>query len=618
MRYIWNKQKLLEEIKQLLLRKNIYTSWLSFCDAFSWTWNVGNHFKDMFKIIWNDALYCSYVVTEAKLNPINKKFSKLWINPFDYFNDPNISKKWFVYKNYTPWGSERKYFSKENGWKIDFIRSTIDEWYNKKKISKQEKIYLIACLLESLWRVANIAWVYGSYLKIRDPRAIKPMKFIEINYFEKNNVEKNITFNLTIQQLIKKISWNILYLDPPYTKNQYATQYHILETIALYDNPEIFWKTWHRNVINQSSKFSKLWPVHIQFQDLIRNANFEHIILSYSSKWIMSKQFIKHTLTRYSEKGSYSIKQIPYKRYLNSKTENNTEVQHYEYLFYIKKDTKKQITYKSPLNYIGWKYPMVDFIHEHKPKQELNKVIDLFGWWCNVWINLWIKKVVYNEINFKVKEMIQMFAQIDPLELYTYLSKMIKKHKLEKNNKSSFETVRSIYNSYPETKRDPKLLYLLILYWFNQQIRFNSKLEFNNTVWESSFNDRILENMISYMNHLKTLNISFSSKDFEELLPLMDTKSFVYIDPPYLITCGSYNDGKRWFNGRNEAEERRLLSFLDTLHTKNIPWMLSNIFEKWEKKNQILIDRVTKNEFNVIPFDKKEKKGRKEIIITNY
>ena len=99
---------------------------------------------------------------------------------------------------------------------------------------------------------------------------------------------------------------------------------------------------------------------------------------------------------------------------------------------------------------------------------------------------------------------------------------------------------------------------------------------------------------------------------------LVNNNSFVYCDPPYLITLGSYNDGKRGFNGWNEDDEKRLLSYLEKLNVKGVKFMLSNVLEHKEKKNSLLIEWIKKNNFKVINYDGKARKNRNEVIIINY
>ena len=128
MRYIGNKEKILNEIEDVIIDNKLDKKCKTFFDAFSGTSTVGEFFKDKFEIIANDNLYMSYVISQAKLNTPDGKYKNLGINPFEYFNSTNEKVKGFIYKNYSPGESERKYFSEENAEKIDFIRLKIEEW----------------------------------------------------------------------------------------------------------------------------------------------------------------------------------------------------------------------------------------------------------------------------------------------------------------------------------------------------------------------------------------------------------------------------------------------------------------------------------------------------------
>lgn len=615
MRYIGNKSKILNYIEELIKDKKIDNENYTFCDAFSGTATVGNYFKDKFKIIANDNLYTSYIMSQAKLNTPDMKFDKLGKDPFEIFNNDN-KLNGFVYNNYSPGGSERQYFSSDNAARIDFIRTKIEKWYVEEKITKIEYYYLIACLIESISKVANVAGVYGSYLKIWDSRAIKPMKYIHVEQLKKLALYENEIYNKNLEELINDISGDILYLDPPYTKNQYSVQYHLLETIALYDKPKLRGKTGARDTSSQTSKFSRPGSVHIEFEKIIAKAKFKYIILSYSSDGIMSKEYIESVMKRYGKLETYEFRKFTYKQYLNSRAEKTEE--HCEYLFYVeKKDNINDINYASPLNYIGGKSDMINFIKENAP-QKIERIIDIFGGGFNVGINVDAEQIIYNDCNFKVKELLEMFRNTEMIDLYKYITNMIRKYKLEKGDKESYLKIRELYNSKDKNLRDPRLLYLLILFGYQQQIRFNSSYDYNNPVGQAGFNDKILEKIISYCRNLKEKNVVFMTEDFENMWEHINENTFIYLDPPYLITLGSYNDGKRGFNGWNESEEKRLLKFLDVLNSKGIKFMLSNVLEHKEKKNKILSEWIEKNNYRVIEYNEKTRKNRKEIIIVNY
>ena len=616
MRYIGNKNKILGYIESLINDKNINRENYTFCDAFSGTATVGNYFKDKFKIIANDNLYTSFVMSNAKLNTPDLKFEKLGKDPFKIFNDESNKLYGFIYNNFSPGGSERRYFSEDNAARIDYIRTKIEVWYNKGKITRNEYYYLIACLIESVSKVANVAGVYGSYLKKWDPRAIKPMKFIHVEQLKTNALYENEIYNKNIEELINDISGDILYLDPPYTKNQYSVQYHLLETIALYDEPELKGKTGARDNSSKTSKFSKPGEVHIEFEKIIAKANFKYIILSYSSDGIMSNEYIESVMKRHGKPETFEFRKFTYKQYLNSKAEKDEK--HCEYLFYVeKKDELEDVNYSSPLNYIGGKADMVSFLKQNAPKN-IDRIIDIFGGGFNVGINFDANQIIYNDCNFKVKELLEMLRNTETLDLYKYITSMIKKYKLEKGEKEPYLKIRQLYNKQPKENRDPRLLYLLILFGYQQQIRFNSSYDYNNPVGQAGFNDKILEKLVSYCRNLKEKNVVFMSKKFNEMWEHINENTFIYLDPPYLITLGSYNDGKRGFNGWTEKDEIELLDFLLKIDKIGVKFMLSNVLEHKDKKNNLLIKWINDNGFRVIEYTEKTRKSRKEVIIVNY
>ena len=613
MRYIGNKYKVLNEIDTLIKRKGLDKKGLTFFDAFAGTATVAHHYKDRYHLIANDNLYFSYVITEAKLNSKSKMFEKLGFNPFDFFNNADTSNYvGFITKNFAPALSERMYFSDENARFIDYIRQTINDWYTSEKITENEKYFLIASLIESVSKVANVAGVYGSYLKTWDPRAIKRMIYFPIDA-EPYVDDLAEIYNDDVLNIIKKVKGDILYLDPPYTKNQYSIQYHLLETIALYDNPILKGKTGARDMYEYTSDFSREGNVHVAFEELIANANFKHIILSYSSDGIMSKEYIESILKRYGKKETFEFVKFSYRQYKNSKAEDRDN--HCEYLFYIEKDFQPK--YASPLNFIGGKHDLIDFLKDYMPIK-IDTFYDLFAGGFNVGININANKIIYNDINFKVKELLEYITNADMKVFYKYISSTIDKFGLENENKDAYLKLREKYNNTPIAKRDCRDLFLLIMFGFQQQIRFNNNLDYNNPVGQAGFNDKILDKLISFSRITKEKKVFYYSEDYEQFLDYITKDDFVYIDPPYLITLGSYNDGKRGFNGWNEKEEIRLLNFLEKLNEKHIKFMLSNVLTHKEKKNILLEEWIKKNNFKVISYKGKARGNRAEIIVLNY
>ncbi|MFA4996492.1 MAG: DNA adenine methylase [Patescibacteria group bacterium] len=339
MRFIGNKEKLLDLIYATVISTGIKDG--SFCDFFSGTSNVGRFFKEKgFRVISSDILYFSYVLQKAYIeNNEEPKFEKLlkklktsdstlFTSPFDKVrNYLNKLKgiKGFIYKNYTEEGTaeehKRRYFSVENGKKIDAIRTTIEKWKKEKLINEKEYFVLLATLVESVPFYANISGVYAAFLKKYDPRALKTFELKPIVFYKG---EKNHSVhNKNSIDLIDNLDVDILYLDPPYNQRQYAPNYHLLETITRYDNPKIKGVTGMRCYNEQKSEFCNKNSALVALDKIAKNAKYKSLILSYNSEGIMPESEIVATLSKY---GKVKINNVDYLRFKsNSNGESKTK-----------------------------------------------------------------------------------------------------------------------------------------------------------------------------------------------------------------------------------------------------------------------------------------------------
>ena len=302
-----------ESIKQTLKENNSKPlSKIIFCDLFTGTTAVSKVFKNQVKkIIANDKEYYSFVLAKNYIE--NHKILKRANELIDLLNNikPIKSK---IYINYAPnGGNKRQYFSNENAMKIDAIREKIEEWKNNKFINDNEYFFLLTSLLESADKVANTASVYGAFLKHIKKSAQKEL-ILKPAEFEIND-NKHEIFNEDANNLIEKIKGDILYLDPPYNAREYGANYHLLNTIALYDDFVPKGKTGLREY--EKSNWCKKDKVYNELETLIKNARFKFIFLSYNDEGLLSLKQIKEIFERY---GKYDIKSKTYKRF---KADNN-------------------------------------------------------------------------------------------------------------------------------------------------------------------------------------------------------------------------------------------------------------------------------------------------------
>ena len=633
MRFIGNKESMKTEIFELLEEKGLLIGNLTFFDAFCGSGTVSYALKDSFKLIINDILKWCVVYTKGRIVGKKCSFDKLGFDPFKFLNNSDKLVKGFIYNNYAPTNSKRMYFTPENAGRIDYFREEIENWKKSEKISEDEYAYLLASLIESVSKVSNTAGVYGAYLKKWDSRALKSITFDRV---DSNGEQRNLhtvntnkkeqseltSYNEKIEDIITKVSCDVLYLDPPYTQNQYGTQYHLLETLILNDEPKLSAITGSRSTAPMRSNWSKEYKSNISFDYVIANTKARYIVFSYNNDGFLSKEFIEASLKRYGKPETYNFKKIPYKQYKNFKT--NGHKKHYEYLFFIEKKDAKNIYYESPLNYIGSKSRLVPHIKENLPNN-IERFYDLFGGGFNVGININAKKIVYNDVNNFVKELVESFRKYDTYEYLLFMRQIIKKFGLRRENAGGYLKARDYYNSLPAKSRDPRLLYTIILYGYQQQIRFNGKHDFNNTPGMRWFNDKVLEKMISFSRVIKSGNFEFINQDFSIAVKDLNQDDFVYMDPPYMLTTGSYNDGKRGFKGWTIKDEERLLEFADNLNKSGIHFMISYVIEHGGKINSEISKWIKKEGNRLKILDGIANNGsfwsgrkRKEVLIFNY
>lgn len=243
---------------------------------------------------------------------------------------------------------------------------------------------------------------------------------------------------------------------------------------------------------------------------------------------------------------------------------------------------------KSPLNYTGGKYKILGSIFDIFP-QNIETFVDLFAGGFNVGINVDAPKIVCNDqINYLL-ELYWFFAAHEVKEVITEIKRRITEFHLSQQNADGYNLLRDRYNE----SKDIMDFFVLTCYAFNHQIRFNNSQKFNTPFGKnrSSYNSSIENNLIRFCDALRKKNIIFSNKDFLSVdLSGLGFKDLVYCDPPYLISTGSYNDGKRGFKDWTPVEERQLLNLLDKLNIQGTRFALSNVLYHKGMSNDLLIE----------------------------
>ena len=328
MKYIGNKTRVLNFIEDCLKEENIDYRFKKVADLFAGTGSVSNFFlKNGCDVYSCDNMTYS-IVEQYRINYYNKepKFDEIkniingnsLSDVLNYLNDLKPQEGYF-FDNFAPSGKyKRQYFADENAKKIDAIREKLKEW--EIYLPKEKENFLIGILMDCADKVSNTAGTYGAFLKIWRSMAKRKL-VLEKPLFTSEG--KNYIVQGDVLNFVKNNNnFYIVYLDPPYNERQYASNFHVLESIVVNDYQKLRGKTGLRNYDKQKSDFCISKKVKKAFSDLIENIDSNFIIMSYSTEGLLSEEEIVSIL---STRGIVSVYKKEYRRFkTNSWTDKNT------------------------------------------------------------------------------------------------------------------------------------------------------------------------------------------------------------------------------------------------------------------------------------------------------
>lgn len=340
-RYIGSKARLVEAIMNIIGEPTSGSS--HFVDAFCGTGVVSRTAALRgWSVSGNDTLLSATYLAEASLlseEALDFSFFGSYQNTVEMLNTTPLVDG-FIWRTYSPASSqfceyERRYFSEDNARKIDGVRNKISEWHESGFIGCKEQVLLTADLIEAANDVANIAGTYGCFLKKWMPQAQGPLTLQPRTLFP-NSIEHRMcvgdVFNITTDKR------DTVYLDPPYTKRQYASYYHIPETIAYHDEPIVGGvaglRPWKQIASPFCYKAKALGAVY----DCIDRLEAQHIFLSYSSQGHVALSELLETLPRLGKVVLHELGKIGRYRPNRTAAKGNSAVE--EYLIEIDKSEK--------------------------------------------------------------------------------------------------------------------------------------------------------------------------------------------------------------------------------------------------------------------------------------
>lgn len=638
-RYLGCKTKLIDYIHEIVDENCGKIE--SMADIFAGTGVVGYSFAGDCSISVNDNLesnVCAYHTFFSDQKYSQKKIATI----IDYYNScsPQID-------NYYSNNFGDTYLSKVNMRKVGFIRDDIDAKYESGEINEREKYILITSLIYAIDRIANTVGHYDAYRK--NGNLLVELKLLQPEI--KKQTHKNEIYKMDGNELAKNLSVDLVYIDPPYNSRQYCDAYHFLENVAENKKTTVYGvaRKMDRSKLKSGYCTSKAADV---LEDLISNLNTKYIILSYNNTGNKNNDRSNAKITDddilriLQNKGSVKVFEKDFNLFSTGKSSQDN---HKERLFLctVGDIPDKDVFYEivdthSPLNYTGGKFKILGQLKEKFPT-DVETFYDIFCGGANVGANVKADNIKCIDKNTQLISLLDYLKRIRYEELISEIETKISYYGLSntyKNgygyygcesgggvgifNKNQFLKLREDYNNSEDR---PNILFLLlIIFAFNNQIRFNNDNNFNLPVGKRDFNASLRKKLKQFMINIQQKDVSFECKDFRniEVSVLKKENAFLYLDPPYFLGTAAYNENGGW----TEKDEIDLMSFLVKCNDNGIRFALSNVMEHKKNQHDMLLDWCVENEFNINYLNRSYKNSNyhqkdresssKEVLITNY
>lgn len=609
-RYLGNKFRITGFIREIADKYCVGAS--SFADIFSGTGAVSYAFRDK-KLVLNDILYSNYLSNLAWFSPEVFDYDKL-SGIIDDYNSVQPSEDNYFSDNFSD-----TYFSRGNARKIGWIRDDIEKRFRRGEINLREKAILVTSLMYAMDKIAATCGHYDAWRANADLSEPLVIRMLDVE----NGNEGNEIYTEDANMLVRRIKSDIVYIDPPYNSRQYSDSYHLLENVARWEKPEVSGKARKMDRKEIKSLYSTNKAAQ-EMKDLIANIDAEYILLSYNN---MAKKGDGRSNAKISDdeilsilraKGEVSVFAVPHKAFSAGKShiEGNEER-----IFLCRVRERKALKngfVSSPLNYAGGKGRILDELLDAFPPYS-DTFVDLFAGGCTVGVNASARKVIFNDSDSRLVSLLREMRSSDKERFIADVFNIIDEYGLSRSdihgyeyyhadsssglgevNKEAYRKLRDDFNHEAfDGHTRAVMLYVLVVYAFNNQIRFNDEGYFNLPVGKRDFNKRMQEKLSAFIDRLKALDAVILDSDFR-IVEIPDG-AFVYADPPYLITTATYNEKNGW----TENDETSLHLLLENLDKRGIKFALSNTLKSRGKENTALISWLERHpEFRVLHIDR--------------
>ena len=207
------------------------------------------------------------------------------------------------------WCEASRFFHPDNGARIEGMRQRLAEL----NLAEPLHSVVLTSLIEAADRVDSTTGVQMAYLKSWAPRALKP---IELRLPELIDGGGSVSQLDAVEAAQAAGSVELAYLDPPYNQHSYVGNYHIWESLTLWDEPEVYGVACKRtDVRERKSPFNSKRRIHAAFSEVLAALDARTLLVSFNNEGYLSEEELLELLAPH---GEVAVSRFDYKRYVGA------------------------------------------------------------------------------------------------------------------------------------------------------------------------------------------------------------------------------------------------------------------------------------------------------------
>lgn len=279
-------------------------------DLFSGTSRVGHALKGMGHRVWSNdqntyahTLATCYVQADREKweVPARKLIAELSALP----GKPGYFTETFC--------EQSRYFQPKNGARVDAMREHIE----RLDLDPDLKAIMLVSLMEAADRVDSTAGVQMAYLKQWAPRAHND---IELRFPAVQPAVMSGKCKATqgdAEVVSAEIEADLVYLDPPYNQHSYLGNYHIWESLVLWDKPPVYGIACKReDCRTRKSAFNGKRAIFSAMETVLDNLKAKALVISFNNEAYISRQQMEGLL---EGRGKLEVLEMVHDRYVGAK-----------------------------------------------------------------------------------------------------------------------------------------------------------------------------------------------------------------------------------------------------------------------------------------------------------